>query len=200
MGRDMVDRVARRLHQLDGRPIPRRPPTDRVPLPGGEAADLDVLVEAARAREVPEPTARHLVQAYGSEAAAVLNLVERDRALGKPIVPGRPEIWAEVTHAVEREMALRLADVLMRRLHLFSETRDQAVPATSAVADHVGELLGWDAARRSEEIADYAKHVAQSRAYLKEVARVSRALGPPPAAPPARAAGSNRAPGDGPRR
>ena len=175
MGRDMVDRVARRLHQLDGRPIPRRPPTDRVPLPGGEAADLDVLVEAARAREVPEPTARHLVQAYGSEAAAVLNLVERDRALGKPIVPGRPEIWAEVTHAVEREMALRLADVLMRRLHLFSETRDQAMPATSAVADHVGELLGWDAARRSEEIADYAKHVAQSRAYLKEVARVSRA-------------------------
>src|SRR2546425_4973246 len=139
MGRDMVDRVPRRLHQLDGRPIPRRPPTDRVPLPGGEAADLDVLVEAARAREVPEPTARHLVQAYGSEAAAVLNLVERDRALGKPIVAGRPEIWAEVTHAVEREMALRLADVLMRPLHLFSETRDQAVPPTSAVADRSEE-------------------------------------------------------------
>src|SRR2546426_10816706 len=58
MGRDMVDRVARRLHELDGRPIPRRPPTDRVPLPGGETADLAVLVEAARAREVPEPTAR----------------------------------------------------------------------------------------------------------------------------------------------
>src|SRR5881628_2402145 len=56
MGRDMVDRVARRLHGLDGRPIPRRPPTDRVPLPGGETADLVVLVEAARAREVPEPT------------------------------------------------------------------------------------------------------------------------------------------------
>src|SRR5207247_502760 len=96
------------------------------------------------------------------------------RAHGKPIIPGRPEIWAEVRHAVEREMALRLGDVLMRRLHLFSETRDQAVPATSAVADHLGELLGWDAARRSEEIADYAKQVAQSRAYLKEVARLSK--------------------------
>jgi len=173
MGRDMVDRVARRLHELDGRPIPRRPPTDRVPLPGGEAADLDVLVEAARAREVPETTAHHLVQAYGSEAAAVLNLVERERALGKPIIPGRPEIWAEVTHSVEREMALRLADVLMRRLHLFSETRDQAVSATTAVVERLGKLLGWDAARRSEEIADYAKQVAQSRAYLTEVARLS---------------------------
>src|SRR2546428_2107002 len=99
MGRDMVDRVARRLHELDGRPIPRRPPTDRVPLPGGETADLDVLVEAARAREVPEPTARHLVQAYGSEAAAVLDLVERDRALRKPVIPGRPGLWAEGTHS-----------------------------------------------------------------------------------------------------
>ena len=100
--------------------------------------------------------------------------MERERALGKPIIRGRPEIWAEVTHSVEREMALRLADVLMRRLHLFSETRDQAVPAATAVVDHLGELLGWDAARRSEEIADYAKQVAQSRAYLKEVARASR--------------------------
>jgi glycerol-3-phosphate dehydrogenase len=175
MGRDVVDRVAQRLHDLDGRPVPRRPPTDRLPLPGGEARDLDVLVEAARAREVPEATARHLVQAYGSEAPAVVNLVERDRALGTAIIAGRPEIWAEVTHAVEREMALRLADVLTRRLHLFSETRDQAVPATGAVADRLGDLLGWDAARRGEEIADYLRDVARSRGYLKEVTELSRA-------------------------
>src|SRR2546427_807372 len=183
MGRDMVDRVARRLHELDGRPIPRRPPTDRVPLPGGETADLAVLVEAARAREVPEPTARHLVQAYGSEAPAVLNLVERDRALGKPIIPGRPEIWAEVRHAVERgvatlggrapprgkpsppggrelgakggrggggEGARGRGDVLGRRPPLSPDPGARPAPATSAVADHLGELLGWDAARRSE--------------------------------------------------
>src|SRR5207237_275799 len=81
--------------------------------------------------------ARYLVGAYGSEAAAVLNLVERDRALGQPIVAGRPEVWAEVTHAVEREMALRLSDVLIRRLHLFYTTRDQAVSAAGAVADRM---------------------------------------------------------------
>src|SRR5438105_4758412 len=52
MGRDVADRVARRLHALDGRPLPRRPATDRLPLPGGETADLDVLIEALRAREV----------------------------------------------------------------------------------------------------------------------------------------------------
>src|SRR5947207_7153987 len=57
MARDVVDRVAARLHDLDGRPRAKRPPTDRQPLPGGEAAELDVLVESARARGAAEATA-----------------------------------------------------------------------------------------------------------------------------------------------
>jgi glycerol-3-phosphate dehydrogenase len=169
MARDMVDRVAARLQALDGRPRPRRPRTDRLPLPGGETAEFDVLVRAAAAR-VPEATARHLVARYGSEAAALVNLVERDRALGNPIIAGRPDLWAEATHAVEREMAMRLTDVLVRRLHLFYSARDQGVPASSAVADHLGAALGWDASRRAAEIADYLKLVQQSRAFAKEVA------------------------------
>src|SRR6266571_1614664 len=173
MGRDVADRVAARLRALDGRPHPPRPRTDRLPLPGGETADLEVLVKAAAGR-VAEATARHLVGRYGSEAAALLNLVERDRGLGEPIAAGRPEIWAEVAHAVEREMAVRLSDVLVRRLHLFSAARDQGVPATSAVADRLGALLGWDASRRAAEIADYLKLVERSRAFAKEVARVRK--------------------------
>jgi glycerol-3-phosphate dehydrogenase len=173
MARDVVDRATVRLRALDGRPRPPRSRTDRLPLPGGETADLEVLVEAAAGR-VPEATARHLVGRYGSEAAAVLNVVDRERALGEPIVVGRPEIWAEVAHAVEREMAMRLADVLVRRLHMFHAGRDQAVPATSAVADHLGALLGWDDDRRSAEIADYLRLVERSRAFAKEVARLSK--------------------------
>ena len=123
---------------------------------------------------MPEATARHLVGRYGSEAAAVLNLVDRDRALGEPIVAGRPDIWAEVTQAVEREMAMRLSDVLVRRLHLFYAARDQGVPATSPVADRLAAALGWDGDRRASEIADYLKLVARSRAFAKEVARVSK--------------------------
>src|SRR2546429_9312729 len=116
MARDVVDRVAARLRALDGRPRAARPRTDRLPLPGGETADLEGLVKAATERGARESTARYLVGAYGSEAAAVLNIVEGDRALGQPIVVGRPELWAEVTHAVGPEMALRVSDVLIRRL------------------------------------------------------------------------------------
>jgi glycerol-3-phosphate dehydrogenase len=173
MAREVVDRVAARLSALDGRPRAARPRTDRLPLPGGETADLEGLVKAATERGARESTARYLVGAYGSEAAAVLNVVERDRALGQPIVVGRPELWAEVTHAMEREMALRLSDMLIRRLHLFYATRDQALSAAGVVADRMAAALGWDAARRDAELGDYEKQVARSRAFAEEVARLT---------------------------
>jgi glycerol-3-phosphate dehydrogenase len=163
MARDVVDRVATRLHELDGRPVARRPPTDRLALPGGEAAELEVLIEAARARGASEATARYLVASYGSEAAAVLNLVDRERPLGEPMIAGRPEIWAEVTYAVDREMAVRVQDILIRRLHLFYESRDQAHSIVAAVASRMKQLLGWDDVREAEELRDYFQIVERSR-------------------------------------
>ena len=174
MGRDVADRVARRLHALDGRPLPRRPATDRLPLPGGETADLDVLIEALRAREVSATLAGHLVRQYGSEAAAVVNLVDRDRALGKAIVAGRPELWAEVVHTVEREMAVRLGDVLIRRLHLFYEDASHGSAVAAPVATRMAGLLDWDEARRDAEVASYAAEVKRAREFLKEVPRASQ--------------------------
>ena len=116
-----------------------------------------MLVEAARARGASEATARHLVANYGSEAAAVLNRVDRDRRLGDPLIAGRPEIWAEVDYAVEREMAVRVRDVLIRRLHLFYEFRDHAQGVVAPVAARMRKLLGWDETREAEELRDYFK-------------------------------------------
>ena len=174
MARDTVDRVAKRLHGLDGRPLPPRAATDRLPLPGGESADLEVLVEALRARGVPNVQAQHLIRNYGSESAAVLNLVDRDRALGEPIIAGRPEVWAEVEHAVEREMAARLTDVLIRRLHLFYEDPAHGSTVSTAVAARLAELLGWDKARREDEVTEYTAEVKRARAFLREVPRITK--------------------------
>src|SRR5438132_591327 len=171
MGRDVAARVAARLHELDGRPRSADPPTHRLPLPGGETADLEVLVEAAKARGALESGARHLVRNYGSESPAVLNLVDRDRGLGRPIVAGRPEIWAEVVHGVEREMAMRLADVLVRRLHLFYEAGGYAAGVAPAVAARMAELLGWDAGRVELELVEYRALADHARGFLSERAR-----------------------------
>lgn len=163
MARDVVDRVAARLHELDGRPLPPRARTDKLPLPGGETADLEVLGEAARARGASEATARHLVASYGSEAAAVLNLVDRDRRLGDAIIAGRPEIWAEIAYAVERELAVRVQDILVRRLHLFYEVPDHGQSVVTKVAARMKQLLGWDDLREAEELRDYFHVVERGR-------------------------------------
>jgi glycerol-3-phosphate dehydrogenase len=163
MARQVTDLVARRLRIIDGRPAAPRPATDRLPLPGGEAADLEVLVEAARARDVSESVARHLVASYGSESAGVLNRTTGDRALARPLVHERPEIWAEIPHAVEREMALRLTDVLVRRLHLYYEDPASSLRVAPKVARIMTGLLGWTEDREAAEVHAYAAAVARLR-------------------------------------
>lgn len=173
MSREVVDHVARRLKRMDGRRIASRPRTDRLPLPGGEAADLNVVAANLRVRGIADWHAAHLVRLYGSEAAAIASLVERDRALGNPIAPGRPELWAEVVHAVEREMAVRLSDVMIRRLHLFYDDADQGRGVAPHIAARMARLLGWDERRQAAEIEDYEREIARGRAFLREVPRAT---------------------------
>jgi len=176
MARDAVDLVAQRLRQLDGRPLPPRAPTDTLPLPGGEIAALDVMMQSARMKELPPTTARHLVDSYGTESAAILNLVAKNKVLGGPLVAGRPEIRAEVIYAVDREMALRLSDVLIRRLHLFYEDPQHGTGVAANVARKMAELLGWDSTREDDEIGEYLEEVRKSREFLREVGRASQVV------------------------
>jgi glycerol-3-phosphate dehydrogenase len=174
MGKDVTDLVAKRLRQQDGRPLPPRPPTDELPLPGGEIAALDVMMQSVRMKELPAATARHLVDSYGTESAAILNLVSKNKVLGGPLVAGRPEIRAEVVYAVEREMALRVSDVLIRRLHLFYEDPQHGAGVVANVARKMAELLGWSSTREDDEIGAYLDEVRKSREFLSEVGRRSQ--------------------------
>lgn len=175
MASGVVDVVAARLHRIDGRPVPPRAPTELQALPGGDSAALDVLIDSLLVRNIKESTARHLVMNYGSEAAAVANQVEKNRVLGRPLVEGRPEIRAEVSHAVEREMAMRLSDVLARRLHLFHLAPGASVKVAAAVARKMRELLKWTPTREADELAAYIEEVKRSRLFLTEVTRGSKA-------------------------
>ncbi len=174
MASGVVDVVAARLRRTDGRPVPPRARTELQALPGGDAADLGVLIDSLLVRDIKEPVARHLVANYGSEAAAVANQVEKNRVLGKPLIEGRPEIRAEVAHAVEREMAMRLTDLLARRLHLFHLAPGASVKIAAAVARKMRELLRWTAAREADELAAYVEEIKRSRMFLTEITRSSK--------------------------
>jgi glycerol-3-phosphate dehydrogenase len=58
-----------------------------------------------------------------------------------------------VVHAAREEMAVHLADVVLRRTDLGSEMRPPEA-ALEAAADLMARSLGWSPARRDAEISD----------------------------------------------
>ncbi len=169
MAAELVDVVAKRLHELDGRPIPRRAATDRAPLPGGETRDLDVLIESTVAEGFPYETAEHLVRTYGSETPAVVRLALSDPDLGKAVVSGHPALRAELVHAIRREMAITLSDLFIRRTHLFYEAPGHLADEAPGLAELVAQEMGWDTARQAAEVAAYADEVEQMLSFRSEI-------------------------------
>lgn len=168
MARQVVDIIAWRLHRLDGRPLARRPPTHREPLPGGEARDLDVVVREVEREGLTRLVAEHLVGTYGTEAIAVARLARSSDDLRQPMVPGHPALRAELVHAIRREMAMTLCDLLIRRTHVFYETPGHAVAEAPALLDLAAAELGWAAPRKAQELAAYLQEVERTMAFRRE--------------------------------
>jgi glycerol-3-phosphate dehydrogenase len=162
MAAQLVDRVGRELHALDGRPAPPRAPTDREPLPGGEAAELGPFRRQALELGLDAASADHLLGHFGSETPALLNLIRGDRSLGARLEPGHPAVGATVVHAARREHARTVEDVLVRRIHLYYEVRDQGRAAAAETARLLGRELGWEAARVAAEAAAYETLVREA--------------------------------------
>jgi len=131
-----------------------------------ELAAARLGVAAARHRDQPQraleqPTAPYgidtglsarLARTYGAAAAAIISDIGTDGAHARRIARDQATTVAEVRHAVHEEMALSLADIVLRRTPLgtFGHPGRATLTDCAAVA---GDALGWDAARREREIA-----------------------------------------------
>lgn len=143
MAAELVDAVARELRKSFGRPHYPRAATDQEALPGGEAADLSEFRRAGQEIGLSPLAVDHIVSHYGTEAAAIFNLGREDRSLLEPLQPDHVAIRAEVVHSVRRELARTVEDMLVRRIHLYYETRDHGAAAAETVAALIGSELGW---------------------------------------------------------
>ena len=169
MARDVVNRVRERLRALDGRKLPPGTDTAREPLPGGEVRDTAVLVEEAEREGFPRVVAEHLVRAYGAETPAITRLARSDVALSEHIVPGHPALRAELVHAMRREMAMTLGDLLIRRTHVFYETSSRGAEEATVIGDLAARELGWSDDRREAELAAYLSEIQRTEAFQSEM-------------------------------
>jgi glycerol-3-phosphate dehydrogenase len=145
--------VARVLRLLGHPPSPCR--TANLPLPGGDLNDPVATIGEAR-RELDAVLASdavpHLVAAYGTRYRDVAALAVERPEWRTPVAPDSPVIGAQLMWAVRHEMAVTLADAVIRRTPLgaLGHPGDAAV---ERAADLVGSELGWSRERKRAEIA-----------------------------------------------
>jgi glycerol-3-phosphate dehydrogenase len=108
-------------------------------------------------------TARCLANTYGTRGIDIGGLCAEDPDLGQVLIEGRPEILAQVDWAVEKELATRISDFMIRRTQLYYRDFDQGLGAAETVGKRMATLLGWDQARLDAEIAFYREVVGRSR-------------------------------------
>jgi glycerol-3-phosphate dehydrogenase len=155
----VVNQAMREFRHRDRRRRYADARTDEDPLPGGETADFSQFRERGLELGMDAASVDHLLRHYGTEAAGIFNLGGADRRLFQPLAEPHPAIEAEVIHAVRRELAQTVEDVMVRRFHLFYEHPEHGVPAAHRVAELMGEELGWDTARVREEAERYRSFV-----------------------------------------
>ncbi|HTB70438.1 MAG TPA: glycerol-3-phosphate dehydrogenase/oxidase [Solirubrobacteraceae bacterium] len=153
--RRMAKMTVDRLVEREARDAPCR--THEIPL--GQAIAVEQL---PRVEGVPERSYEQLAARYGHAAHEVLALAGERGELAQPIVPGLPDLLAEVALAARHEQARSVGDALLRRTRLgllaARELAGSVAPAPVArVADVLAGELGWDAARTAAELDAFAR-------------------------------------------
>jgi len=147
--RRMAKLAVDRLVEREGREAPCR--THEIPLGQAIAAE-----DLPRVEGVPEASYLRLAGRYGYAARAVLDVAGERGELAQPVVPGQPDVLAELAFAVRREQARSLADVLLRRTRLgLLDERGLEGEALERAAGVLAGELGWDDARTAGEIDGY---------------------------------------------
>jgi glycerol-3-phosphate dehydrogenase len=182
MAKMTVDRIVER----DARDAPCR--THEIPL--GQAISAE---ELPRVEGVPGASYQALASRYGHAAHEVLALAADRGELAQAIVPGLPDLLAEVALAARHEQARSIGDAMLRRtrLGLLAARELTAAPGAAAesgpvqrVAAVLARELGWDATRLARELHGFAVE-ALAEGIVAETARVlpDGAAETPPAMP-----------------
>jgi glycerol-3-phosphate dehydrogenase len=127
--------------------------TETTPLPGADVGSVETfLADARRSADGLGPdTGERLARLYGTDHTAVRQMLAPG-PLGEPLSPTCPTLGAEVVYAMREEMAVTLADAVLRRTEA-GVTGHPGRPALERAAALMAFELGWPPAHIEAEIA-----------------------------------------------
>ena len=141
----------------------RTPPacrTTKTPLTGGDIPDFASFVAEATTQTedaVDTITRRRVACSYGSRYRAVLGPMMDDPSLAGSLSDDCPVTRGEILHAVRHEMAVRLADAVLRRTEA-GAAGHPGPDALDAAARVMGAEMGWTENQRAREV-EHAEQV-----------------------------------------
>ncbi|MET7637552.1 glycerol-3-phosphate dehydrogenase/oxidase [Streptomyces sp. NPDC005438] len=139
--------------------------TEEVPLVGAEGYHALWNTRARLAVRAGLHVARveHLLNRYGALTEELLELVEKDPALGEPLPAADDYLKAEIVYACTHEGARHLDDVLTRRTRISMETFDRGTRSARECAELMARVLDWDKDQIEREVEHYHKRVEAER-------------------------------------
>ncbi|HEU4707115.1 MAG TPA: glycerol-3-phosphate dehydrogenase/oxidase [Solirubrobacterales bacterium] len=154
--RRMAKQTVDRLVEREAREAPCH--TQEIPL-GMPARPGDLEAPEGVGGEATE----QLAFRYGHAARKVLEIARAEPNLARPVVPGCPDLLAEVALAARLEQARSVADVLLRRtrLGILAAPQLRSAKAVRPVADVLGAELGWGRRQRSREAEAWLEAAAE---------------------------------------
>jgi glycerol-3-phosphate dehydrogenase len=160
MAEQLVDIVAKQLRDRFN-VFPQHPSTTaKIPI-------IETNGAQGASDGLPQDVIEHLQHTHGPEYPRVVEFAKRDPKFARRIVEDLPYIWAQVPYALEREMAMTVTDILERRLHLLTESRDKGLAAAPEVARMLGDYFDWDKARVEKDLRAYQAQVDLTNAFKK---------------------------------
>jgi glycerol-3-phosphate dehydrogenase len=180
--RSLAEQAVDLVFETLGRTAPRCHTAEEA-LPGGRTGDWARFADGFRSWcGLPADSANHLLDVYGVRASDVLGFAGDDQQL-RARVPDGAAIAAEVPFAVRAEMAVTLADVLLRRTML-GVRGDLGLSALDWTASLTRTALRWEPRHAAADTADYRESVA--RYHPGRAVALSGAAGSSSSQPPIR--------------
>jgi glycerol-3-phosphate dehydrogenase len=161
--RALAEDVLAKLRDELPRPVAKHVTRER-PLPGTIAAGEREALEAELRGRFGDPHARRLLRVYGKSAVDIAELAARSELAQR--LDGTDVLTAELVHALTKEWAVTLEDLLQRRCMagLDADFGLRAAPAAAAALTRLGV---WDSARAAHELAAY-RELAVRHGALRE--------------------------------
>jgi glycerol-3-phosphate dehydrogenase len=156
MAEDTINAVQKSL----GRPATPGATLDH-PLFGSAGYTPEYWQSLVRDYNLPEQTAKHLSQKFGTNATNVLQSTKDDPSLATPLVPGYAPLRAEVAYCARHEMAVTIEDALKRRTGLQFFSWRAAISAAAPTAAILAKELGWSPDFERSSAEEYKNKISR---------------------------------------